>query len=171
MLIYLQVVTAVFFGFWENVDLELKDTRKRSSTWQLLQTEQCGEDCVISSPGLSLVRCSSVPPLWTLIGQRQLHPIPTALLFIILCFLEPLPAAAAALGEGPLCSQLNAGPCRPLIGQRELGPTPGGLYMVSSSSDPPLLASHWSDAAPSLPPLFLIGQQQLRPTPIQPLIG
>ena len=110
-------------------------------------------------------------PLWTLIGQRQLHPIPTALLFIILCFLEPLPAAAAALGEGPLCSQLNASQCRALIGQRELGPALGRLYMVSSSSDPPLLASHWSDAAPSLPPLFLIGQQQLRPTPVQPVIG
>ena len=121
--------------------------------------------------GLSLVRCSSVPPLWTLIGQWQLHPIPTGLLFIILCFLEPLPAAAAALGEGPLCSQLNTGQCRPLIGQRELSPAPSGLCMVSSSSELPPLASHWSDAAPSLPPLFLIGQQQLRPTPVQPVIG
>ena len=106
-----------------------------------------------------------------LIGQWQLHPIPTGRLFIILCFLEPLPAAAAALGEGPLCSQLNTGQCRPLIGQRELRPAPSGLCMVSSSSDPPPLASHWSDAAPSLPPLFLIGQQQLRPTPVQPVIG
>ena len=154
------MVTTVFFGFWENVDLELKDTRKRSSTWQLLQTEQCGKDCVISSPGLSLVRCSSVSPLWTLIGQRQLHPIPTALLFIILCFLEPLPAAAAALGEGPLCSQLNTGQCRPLIGQRELSPAPSGLCMVSSSSIP--LPSSLSLVSGSSDPCRpLIGQQQL----------
>ena len=121
--------------------------------------------------GLSLVRCSSVPPLWTLIGQWQLHPIPTGLLFMPPFFASCSPFPLLLLWGCPLCSQLNAGPCQPLIGQLELGPAPGGLYMVSSSSDPPPLASHWSDAAPSLPPLFLIGQQQLRPTPVQPVIG
>lgn len=43
----------------------------------------------------------------------------------------------------PLCSQLGAGPCRPLIGQRQLDPILAGLSLVRSSSDPPPVASHW----------------------------
>ena len=43
----------------------------------------------------------------------------------------------------PLCSQLGAGPCRPLIGQRRLHPALAGLSLVRSSSDPPLVDSHW----------------------------
>ena len=43
----------------------------------------------------------------------------------------------------PLCSQLGAGPCRPLIGQRRLHPALAGLSLVRSSSDPPTVASNW----------------------------
>ena len=65
----------------------------------------------------------------------------------------------------PLCSQLGAGPCRPLIRQRKLCPAPSCLSLVSSSSVPPPLASHWSAAALSRPQLPLIGQMQLCPAP------
>ena len=143
-------------------------------------------------------------PLWCFRESLTAFCCSRQRLAAILCFLEPLPVAAAALGV----STLLPARCRPvltshwspealsrpllsLIGQQQICPAPGGLSLVSGFSGqplvfligqrkpwnlfglslvsgnciPPLVASHWSAAAPSYPHWPLIYQQHFRPSP------
>ena len=115
-------------------------------------------------------------PLWCFRESLTAFCCSRQRLAAILCFLEPLPVAAAALGV----STLLPARCRPvstshssaealsrpqlsLIGQQQLCPTPACLSLVCSSSVPPPVASHRSDAALSCPRWTVFGQRLLWP--------